>query len=164
VLATLRIAPREVPRPTPSPQVVREAPISVDLPAGWTKKEDPVPGTSAPRVVVAYGTWDLPVGGDCGPEAALRALPAQGALVWVVEHANPDYSGDFIPLMPAFGIDLQTPPARWECAAAAPSRMFLFRVGGRYLEVHVALGPGAPEGTIREAEGLIKSLRAEPAS
>jgi len=164
VLATLQIAPPESPPPAESPEVVPEAPISVNLPAGWIEKDDPVPGTSAPRVVAAYGTWDFPTGGDCGPEAALQDLPTEGALVWVVEYANPGYAGDFIPLLPGFGIDLQTPPARWECAAGAPSRMYLFRVGGRYFELHLALGPGAADETIRQAEGLIKSLQAEPAS
>jgi hypothetical protein len=162
VLATLQIAPPGSPPSAESPEVVQEAPISVNLPAGWIGKEDPVPGTSAPRVVAAYGTWDFPTGGDCGPEAALQDLPTEGALVWVVEHANPGYAGDFIPLLPGFGIDLQTPPARWECAAGAPSRMYLFRVGGRYFELHLALGLGAADETIRQAEGLIKSFQAEP--
>jgi hypothetical protein len=164
VLATLQIAPSESPPSTESPEVVPEAPILVNLPAGWIEKDNPVPGISAPRLVAAYGTWDFPIGGDCGPEAALQDLPTEGALVWVVEYANPGYAGDFIPLLPGFGIDLQTPPARWECAAGAPSRMYLFRVGGRYFELHLALGPGAAAETIRQSEGLIKSLQAEPAS
>jgi hypothetical protein len=135
----------------------------VDLPTDWIEKDDPVPGSSAPRVVAAYGTWDLPTGGACGPEPALEALPRDGALVWIVEHADPGNAGDFIPLLPQFSIDLQTPPARWDCAAAAPSRMYLFRIGDRYFEVHVALGLGAEEATIRQAGTLINSLEVEPA-
>ncbi len=42
--------------------------------------------------------------------------------------------------------------------------MYLFRVGGRYFELHLALGPGAADETIRQAEGLIKSLQGGPAS
>jgi hypothetical protein len=163
VLATLQIAPPESPPPAESLEAPPEGPISVDLPTGWVEKDDPVPGSSAGRVVAAYGTWDLPTGGDCGPETALQDLPTGGALVWFVEYAATGYDGDFINLMPGFRIALQTPPARWECAVGAPSRMYLFRVGGRYFEVHLALGPGAGEGTIREAEALIKSLQAEPA-
>jgi hypothetical protein len=162
VLATLQIAPPESPPPAESREEVPEAPVSVDLPSGWIEKGDPVPGPSAPRVVAAYGTWDLPTGGVCGPEPALQDLPPDGALVWIVEYANPGYAGDFIPLLPQFSIDLQTPPARWECAAAAPSRMYLFQIGGRFFEVHLALGPGAADETIRQAQDLIKSVRAEP--
>jgi len=162
VLATLQIGPPESPPPAESPEEVPKAPVSVDLPSGWIEKGDAVPGSSAPRVVAAYGTWDFPTGGVCGPEMALQDLPADGALAWIVEYANPGYAGDFIDLAPQFSIDRQIPPARWECAAAAPSRMYLFRVGGRFFEVHLALGPGAADETFRQAESLITGLQAEP--
>jgi hypothetical protein len=163
VLATLQIDPPETPPiAVESPAPVPQAPVSIDLPPGWIEKDDPVPGTTGPRVVTAYGTWDFPTGGSCGPEPALAELPTDGALVWLVEHANPGNAGDFISLMPQFSIDLQGPPARWECAAAAPSRMYLFRVGGRFFEVHVALGWGATAATVEQASGLITSLQAEP--
>jgi hypothetical protein len=143
--ATLPTAPPESPVPS--------APIRVEVPPGWIHKKDPVPGPVAPRVVAAFGTWDFPGGGPCGPEPALAELPADGALVWIVEHANPGNRGDFIELLPIFSIDLQTPPARWECAAAAPSRMYLFRDAGRYFEFHVALGANATAATVAQAAG-----------
>jgi len=161
VLATLRIDPPPTPRwtqPPVSPAPV--APVSVTLPGGWVEKQDPVPGGPDPRVVAAWGTWDFPTGGDCGPETALRALPADGAFVWVVEYADPGNRGDFEGGGPPRSIDLQTPPARWECAAAAPSRMYLFSEAGRYFELHVALGPDAPAGTIAQAEQLMASFTA----
>ncbi len=164
-LATLEIDPPDSPPPpAESPLVAADAAVSVDLPAEWTGKDDPVPSSSAPRVVAAYGTWDLPTGGDCGPEPALGDLPTDGALVWVVEHADPGYAGDFYSPGPGFSIDLQTPPARWACSAAAPSRMYLFRVAGRFFEIHVAFGPDANEKTIGQANGVITSLRAEPSA
>ena len=162
VLETLHVDPSETPSPpTESPAVVAEAPVFVDVPPGWIEKTDPLPGTSAPRVVAAYGTWEFPIGGECGPEPALAELPADGALVWLVEHANPGNAGDFIELLPQFSIDLQNPPVRWECAAAAPSRMYLFRDAGRFFEVHVALGLAASPTTVQQANDLILSLRAE---
>jgi hypothetical protein len=72
--------------------------------------------------------------------------------------------GEFIPLLPQFSIDVQNPPARWECAAAAPSRMYLFREGGRFLEVHVPFGPRSTGDTLQQANELITSLRADPAA
>ncbi|HET7870260.1 MAG TPA: hypothetical protein VFM85_08075, partial [Actinomycetota bacterium] len=163
-LATLEIDPPKIPPASSEAEVVPEKPVSVDLPAGWIAKDDPVPSSSAPRVVTAYGTWDFPMGGECGPEPALEDLPADGALVWVVEYVDPGYAGDFYSPGPGFSIDLQTPPARWECAAAAPSRMYLFRVAGRFFEIHVAFGPDANEETIGQANGVITSLAAEPAA
>jgi hypothetical protein len=163
VLATLEITPSESSSPGDSPVAAPEGPISVERPAGWIRKDVTLSAPRAPRLVAVYGTWDFPTGGDCGPEAALQDLPADGAMVWILEHWNPGYAGDFVPLMSGFGIDLQTPPARWECAAGAPSRMYLLRVGGRLFEVHVALGPGAQSETVRQAEALVKSLEAEPA-
>jgi hypothetical protein len=101
---------------------------------------------------------------SAGQSPALEDLPTDGALVWVVEYADPGYAGDFIPLMPQFSIDLQTPPARWECAAAAPSRMYLFRVAGRFFEAYVAFGSDASAETIGQASAVITSLAAEPAA
>lgn len=164
VLGTLEIDPPDTPPPPIDSTAVPENPVSVDLPAGWIGKDDPVPSSSGPRVVAAFGTWDFQTGGECGPEPALGDLPADGALVWVIEYADPLYSGDFYSSGPGFSIDLQTPPARWECAAAAPSRMYPFRVGGRFFEIHVAFGPEASAETIGQANGVITSLRAEPAA
>jgi hypothetical protein len=165
VLGTLEIDPPGTSPPSIDSKAVPESPVSVDLPAGWIGKDDPVPSSSAPRVVAAYGTWDFPTGGECGPEAALGDLPTDGALVWVVEYGDPRYSGDFYSSPgPGFSIDLQTPPARWECAAAAPSRMYPFRVTGRFFEIHVAFGPDASAETIGQANGVITSLGAEPAA
>jgi len=164
VLATLGIDPFDNPPSSAEPAVAPEAAVSVDLPAGWIGKNDPVPSSSAPRVVTAYGIWDFPTGGDCGPEPALGDLPRDASLVWVVEHADSGYAGDFYSPGPGFSIDLQTPPARWACAAGAPSRMYLFRVAGRFFEIHIAFGPDANEETIGQANGVITSLRAEPSA
>lgn len=168
VLGTLQIDPVETrpwaavsgSGPVEGSGSVPPAPVHVDLPSGWIEKEAPVPGSSSPRVVAGFGTWDFPTGGDCGPEPALADLPDDGAFVWILEYADPGYRGDFVGLSPKFSIDLQTPPARWECADSAASRMYLFRIGGRLFEFHVALGPNATEGTIEQVNHLITSLRA----
>jgi hypothetical protein len=162
MLATLEVGPPERPPPDDPPARVADGSVEVDLPPGWIEKTYPVPASTGPRVLVAYGTWDFPTGGTCGPEPALAGLPRAGGLVWIVEHADPENRGDYIPLLPQFSIDLQVPPARWECAAGAPSRMYLFRVAGRYLEAHVALGPDATGATVRDADRIFDTLRAEP--
>jgi len=101
VLATLEIDPPDnLPPPAESPLVAADAAVSVDLAAGWIAKDDPVPSSSAPHVVAAYGTWDFPTGGNCGPEPALGDLPTDGALVWVAEYADPGYAVTSTPLVP----------------------------------------------------------------
>jgi hypothetical protein len=165
VLATLQIQPSSS-APTPavgSPSPAPQAPVSVDLPMGWAEKSDPVPAALDPRVVAAYGTWDFPVGGACGPEPALAALPPDGAFLWVDEYVDPGNRGDFETGGPPSSIDLQTPPARWQCASSAPSRMYLFGQAGRYFELHIALGPQASPGTIVQAEHIMASFSAQPA-
>lgn len=166
VLATLQIEPSSSP-PAPSESPAspdhQAAPVSVDLPAGWVEKHDPVSSALDPPVVAAYGTWDFPTGGACGPEPALAALPADGAFVWVDEYADPGNRADFETGGPPSSIDLQTPPARWQCASSAPSRMYLFGLAGRYFELHIALGPQASAGTIAQAEHVMASFRAQPA-
>jgi hypothetical protein len=93
----------------------------------------------------------------------LSTLPRMGPSSGWFEYANPGNAGDFISVLPQFSIDLQDPPARWECAAAAPSRMSLFRTGGRFFELHVALGSESTESTLEQANDVIRSLRAESA-
>jgi hypothetical protein len=160
LLATLQVDPSSTPPAVETARPVAPAPVSVDLPSGWVEK-DVTPGTSAPRVVAGYGNWDFPSGGHCGPEPALERLPADGALVWLVEYAQPGNAVDFIDIPTRFSIDLQIPPARWECAAAAPSRRYLFRSGERYFEVYVSLGRAVTAATIEQAEELIGSLEAD---
>jgi hypothetical protein len=164
VLATLRTQPGPTPTASPTEGSAWPEPgFRASVPSGWTEEIEPVPAGAEARVVVAWGTWSFRIGGGCGPEPALAALPDDGAFVWVIEHRSPDNSGDFVGPPPEFRMDLQVPPARWTCAASAPSRQYLFRIGGRYFEVHVALGPLAPAATVTDVEGLISSIEVDPA-
>jgi hypothetical protein len=135
--------------------------LRLDVPAGWTARAAPLAEPAVAPVVAAFGSWPLPAGGDCGPEPALAALPADGALIWVNEHPSPSNRGDYYRFV-RYVHDRTTQPMRWECAAAAPSRMELWEVGnGRYLEAHVALGPAVGPERVAEVEALLNSLRVE---
>ena len=92
-----------------------------------------------------------------GPEPALEALPDDGALVWIAEHPSPSNRGDFIDFS-EWGHDRTLQPMRWECGAAAPSRMDLHEIEGRFLEIHVAFGSSAGADRIAEVEALLDSL------
>lgn len=116
--------------------------VRINVPAGWTVVAASLSESAVAPVVAAFGSWPLPTGGACGPEPALASLPTDGALVWIAEHPDPSNAGDYYRFT-RFVHDPSGQPMRWECGAFAPSRMDLWRLAGRYLEVHVALGPTA---------------------
>jgi hypothetical protein len=132
--------------------------LTLRVPAGWTAVGSPIAEPAVAPVVAAFGSWPFPTGGGCGPEPALAALPADAAFVWLVDHPMPANRGDFYTPSGRIRMDLQTQPGRWECGASWPSRMELWRVGGRFLEVHVALGPAASQARVAEIEDLLNSL------
>jgi len=130
--------------------------VTVSTPATWTWREDPVPALGEPRILFAAGTWDFPVGGDCGPEPALRDLSEEGALVWLLDYrfaANPE---DFPP-HPSL-LSLSGRPEVFECATGHPSYVVRFRDGFRYFQLHVALGDEASEATRRDAIDVLNTV------
>jgi Tol biopolymer transport system component len=134
--------------------------VRIDVPAGWTAVAAPLSDPAVAPVVAAFGSWPFPTGGACGPEPALASLPADGALVWIAEHPAPGNTDDFYRFT-RFVHDPSLQPMRWECGASAPSRMDLWRLAGRYLEVHVALGPTSGPDRIEEVEALLNSLQVD---
>ena len=132
--------------------------VSLRVPAGWTAVGAPIAEPAVAPVVAAFGSWPFPAGGGCGPEPALAALPPQAAFVWLVDHPAPGNRGDFYRPPDRFRMDLQTQPGRWECGASWPSRMELWQVGGRFIEVHVAVGPAASQARVAEVEDLLSSM------
>jgi hypothetical protein len=137
--------------------------VHIEVPAGWSAAAAPLAEPAVAPVVAAFGSWSFPAGGACGPEPALASLPTDGALVWIAEHPAPGNRGDYYQFT-RYEHDRTAQPMRWECGASAPSRMELWKLAGRYLEVHVALGPTAGPDRIAEVEALLNSLGVEAAS
>jgi hypothetical protein len=177
ILATLRIDatgalepsdPGAVPTmfpPGPSFTATEATPFEyrgvwVDVPAGWSVAAAPLSEPAVAPVVAAFGSWPFPEAGGCGPEPALGSLPADGALVWLAEHPGPSNRGDYYRFT-RYGHDRTSQPMRWECGSSAPSRMLLWRLEGRYFEVHIALGSAAGPDRIAAVEALLNSLRVE---
>ena len=132
--------------------------LRLAVPPGWTARAAPLTEPAVTPVIGVFGSWSVPTGGTCGPEVALGELPADGALVWIVDHPAPGNHGDYYPFQ-FFRHDRTQQPMRWECGSGAPSRMDLWNVSGRFLEVHVALGPFAEPSRVAEVEALLNSLR-----
>lgn len=161
ILATLRVAPpREASLVT---QADVNDGLSITIPDSWTFHQDPS-GPLEPRTVFAVGTWRFPTGGECAPLAATAELPADGALLWLIEYTRIDPGdglglfppNDFPPRPDHFELDEST-LANYECTVA-PSYLIRFGEAGRFLQVHVAFGPEAPDSLRQQVLAALDSL------
>lgn len=133
--------------------------LSLRYPIGWHSTGFST--TNSPRrlIVASYVVPDDAVEGDCGGYCAVELLPADGALVLVI-----DYGSALAGLRPSE----RFPPRprnltlrdgereTYECFGE--STMFRFRIGDRNLQVHVALGPEASDRIRDQALGIVASL------
>ena len=90
---------------------------------------------------------------------AIRALPDDGAFVWVDGYgARPPQDQVFVD-EPA-SVDLSTAPTDPSpCFAGSSPYVFRWLIDGRAYVVHVLLGPGASPATVQAATDAITSLR-----
>jgi hypothetical protein len=136
--------------------------ISVAVPAGWHLRRPPITALGAPveRFLVTSGP--APRGGNCSPEAAERALPPHGALLFLFEYTGRDAARRAgFPPKPAHARLPRRDLATYECWRV-PSYALRFRAAGRAFQLHVAFGPRA--GARRRAQVLrtIDSLWISP--
>jgi len=110
-------------------------------------------GPSEPSTLFAVASYPIGVGGDCAPTTALKGLPLDGALAWVIEYR--DTQGNDFPSRPErFSLDPAS-LSNYECSGTHPTYMFRFQDEGRYFQVHLALGEQA-SADVRD--GLLASL------
>ena len=111
--------------------------IWVLTPPDWSFLVHPS-GPYEPKTLFAIASYPIERGGGCAPTTALEALPADGALAWVLEYR--DFQGnDFPPRPDRFSLDTSS-LASYECSGTHPTYMFRFQDQGRYFQVHVAFG------------------------
>ncbi len=63
--------------------------ISVRYPPAWHRLVAPITSLVFPDERVLLTSYPAPRGGNCSPDAAERALPAGGALVYLFEYRPP---------------------------------------------------------------------------
>jgi len=93
VLATLAIS-GQPPAPAPVGWQKHRAPdlgVSATIPDGWKLGEQPLTSSTDPREVLAVATYPLEAGGNGGgscvtTQRAVAAMPADGALIWLLEY------------------------------------------------------------------------------
>jgi hypothetical protein len=160
---TYAAAQSELARLVLPPQPARESPppassttgnagtLTIQTPPGWTFSGNP-----APLVELAEGNWPFPKGGSCGPEAALRSMPRDGALVWLAEIIPGPDEGEFPRRPVRFTFQGRRPVSR-ECSGT--SYIFQFRDRGKAFQAQIAFGPDASAATKAEALRSLSSLR-----
>lgn len=133
-------------------QQFAESSVSFRYPDGWHVSGFST--TNSPRrvAVASYALPDDAVEVDCGGYRAVELLPADGALVLVIDYGPTAF---FAPR--ARDVELEDGEyAEYECVG--PSTMFRFRVGERDFQAHVALGATASDETRDRALGVLQSI------
>ena len=129
--------------------------LTLVVPDGWSST--PFSSTNDPHrlTVASYPLLAESVEDDCGGSEAVDHLRRDGALVVVIDYGD----------RPGFGLrpdDLELSSgkfAHYECFG--PSAAFLFRVGERDIQVHVAFGPDATADTKERALDVVCSIETE---
>jgi hypothetical protein len=139
-------------------RVDQVAGVAIQAPKGWTFKTAVV-GVAEPTALIALGTGSIPSGGDCAPTAAIRALPKDGVLLWVLEYRNPETPYEFPPRRARFDLGPLLGP--FECVGER-THLVSFRQAGRFFQVHVMFGPEAAATLRADAVAALSSLTPEP--
>jgi hypothetical protein len=153
--------------PTPRPGWVwhrdRADRLAIQTPAAWHLSPGTGVGLVQPMPLFIVGTGQLPAGGDCAPTRAIKALPPDGMLFWVIEYARAGQ--DFNPYEFPPRLDrLDLGPAASKECIGEPSHQLLFRQADRFLQVEVLFGPAAPRSLRAAVVASLESLRPEPAA
>jgi hypothetical protein len=141
--------------------------VSAMVPAGW-HAAGPLTALAFPREIVTVASFPLRRGGSCGPDRALEDMPADGALVFVLEYRparGPVWTGgthraSFPPRPAHLGLP-RTAPQSYECFGR-PGYLLRFRDADRPLQIMVALGPKATPSRRRAVERVLDGLRFTP--
>jgi hypothetical protein len=129
--------------------------VSIDTPAAWHFNSDPAPALLSPTMLFAVGTGPVPTGGSCAPTAALKALPANGALFVLYEYTQAGFRPR--PKRLYFGA-LGGPYECW----GVKGYLITFEDGRRYFQAQVVFGPQAPASLRAEVSRSLNTLHVDP--
>jgi hypothetical protein len=138
--------------------------VSIDTPASWHFNSNPAPALLSPTMLFAVGTGPVPTGGSCAPTAALKALPANGALFVLYDSAQYDYThvGSYAGYPPRpRRMRLGALGGPYECWGVK-GYVITFEDGGRYFQAQVVFGPHAPASLRAEVSRSLNTLQVAP--
>jgi len=129
--------------------------VSIATPAAWHFNSDPAPALLSPAMLFAAGTGPVPTGGSCAPTAALKVLPANGALFVLYEYARAGF-----PPRPKH-LHLGVLGGPYECWGVK-GYLITFQDGRRYFQAQVVFGPHAPASLRDEVSRSLNTLQVDP--
>ena len=157
--------PAALPKPRPGWVWRRDTTdrAAIQTPAAWHFSPDPGLSLAQPMPLFIAGTGRLTAGGECAPTGAIKALPRNGALFWMIEYAGPgqDFNPYEFPPRPD-RLNLGPLVGPKECIGERTHQL-LFRQAGRFFQVEVLFGPAAPSSLRAAVVASLESLRPEPA-
>ena len=107
-------------------------------------------------MLFAAGTGPVPSGGSCAPTAALKALPADGALFVLYETTA---RAGFPPRPNHLHLGVLGGP--FECWGVK-GYIITFEDGGRFFQAQVVSGPHAPASLRDEVSRSLNTLQVDP--
>lgn len=127
---------------------------SIDTPAAWHVSS--VGALAEPVVRWVVGTGPVRTGGACAPTAALRQMPAEGALFQVIEYRSSGIQPYTFP--PRRGrLALGPVGGPYECWGVK-THLMVFQDGGRYFQVQTVFGAKAPASLRAEVTRSLSTL------
>jgi hypothetical protein len=110
-------------------------------------------------MLLAVGTGPLPAGGSCGPTAAIRAMPADGALFVLYETGSAGEPYTFPPRPQRLHLGpLGGPSECW----GVKTYLILFTDGGRYFQAQAVFGPHATAPLRAQVKRSLNTLHVSP--
>lgn len=139
--------------------------ISARVPHGWHLYRPPITSTTYPYDRALLTSYPAATGGQCGPTKAERALPSNGALIYLTEYASAPTGIASEPTemrFPRLSSNTVTPhgqPQNYECSAT-PSYIVRFKTAGRLMQATLAFGSSTTAARRAEATRILTELRA----
>jgi hypothetical protein len=129
--------------------------VTIAIPAAWHFNNHPAPALLSPAMLFAAGTGPVPSGGSCAPTAALKTLPANGALFALYEYPHAGF-----PARPRH-LHLGLLGGPYECWGVK-GYVITFEDGRRYFQAQVVFGARAPAWLRAEVVRSLNTLQVDP--
>jgi hypothetical protein len=145
----------ELPSTVASVKAAAAVGVSIVTPAKWHFNSHPAPALLSAAMLFAAGTGPVPTGGSCAPTAALKELPANGALLVLYEYAHAEF-----PPRPKH-LHLGALSGPFECWGVK-GYLITFEDGKPYFQAQVVFGPRAPASLRAEVKRSLNTLEVDP--
>lgn len=139
--------------------------VGIARPRGWHLLRPRITALAYPTERLLLTSYPTARGGNCSPDRAERDLPADGALIYLLEYRPPagavwshGVRRSAFPPRPAHFALRRRELGNYECWRVA-SYLIRFRAADRPFQLHVALGPQASPALRAQVLRALDSLR-----